>query len=176
MYKSCKVSVVCVPFSQRSEIFLPRKVQTGCGIHPVSYSLSAGRAFSPGVKWLGLDADYLPLSSAEVKDDSPSMPSRGLQGQLYILPSTDPQLLVLKLRHQKWAERCNGWLPTGQPSLNSQREGGFLSSSHGFGSAVPPIYPGVGRRIILRWIFRKWDWEAWTEFLWLRRGTGGGHL
>jgi len=119
MYKSCKLSVVFVPFFQRTEIFLPREVQTGCGIHPVSYSVSTGRALSPGVKWLGLHADYLPLSSAEVKDDSPSMPSRRLQGQLYILPSTDPQLLVSKLRHQKRAERCNGWLPTGQPSLNS---------------------------------------------------------
>jgi hypothetical protein len=74
MYKSCKPSAVCVSFSQRTEIFLTREVQTGCGIHPVSYSMSAGRALSPGVKWLGLDADYLPLSSAEVKDDSPSMP------------------------------------------------------------------------------------------------------
>ena len=90
-YKSCKLSVVCVPFSQRTEIFLPREIQTGCGIHPVSYSMSTGRALSPGVNWLGLDTDYLPLSSAEVKDDSPSMPSRRLQGQLYILPSTDPQ-------------------------------------------------------------------------------------
>jgi hypothetical protein len=71
MYKSCKISVVCVPFSQKTEIVLPREVQTGCGIHPVSYSMSIGRTLSPGVKWLGLDADYLPLSSAEVKDDSP---------------------------------------------------------------------------------------------------------
>jgi len=71
MYKSCKLSVVCVPFSQRTKIFLPPEVQTGCGIHPVSCSLSTGRALSQGVKWLGLDADYLPPSSAEVKDDSP---------------------------------------------------------------------------------------------------------
>jgi len=119
MYKSCKLSAVCVPFSQRTETVLPREVQTGCGIHPVSYSMSTGRTLSAGVKWLGLDADYLPLSSAEVKDDSPSMPSRRLQGQLYILPSTDTQLHVLKLHHQKWAERCISWLPTGKPSLNS---------------------------------------------------------
>jgi hypothetical protein len=34
--------------------------------------------------------------------------------------------------------------------------------------------PAVDGRIILRWIFRKWDMRAWTEFIWLR--TGGGHL
>jgi hypothetical protein len=37
-------------------------------------------------------------------------------------------------------------------------------------------YPGVDGRIILRWIFRKWDVRAWTESSWLRIETGGGHL
>ena len=31
-------------------------------------------------------------------------------------------------------------------------------------------------RIILRWIFRKWDVGLWTGSIWLRIGTGGGHL
>ena len=35
---------------------------------------------------------------------------------------------------------------------------------------------GVDGRIILRWIFRKWDVRVWTESMWLRIGTGGGHL
>ena len=35
---------------------------------------------------------------------------------------------------------------------------------------------GVGGRIILRWIFRKWDVGVWTGSSWLRIGTGGGHL
>jgi len=35
---------------------------------------------------------------------------------------------------------------------------------------------GVGGRIILRWIFRKWDVWAWTGLIWLRIGTGGGNL
>jgi len=35
---------------------------------------------------------------------------------------------------------------------------------------------GVDGRIILRWIFRKWDVGAWTGSIWLRIGTGGGHL
>jgi len=36
--------------------------------------------------------------------------------------------------------------------------------------------PGVDGRIILRWIFRKWDMGAWIVSSWLRIGTGGGHL
>ena len=36
--------------------------------------------------------------------------------------------------------------------------------------------PGVDGRIILRWIFRKWDVGVWTGWSWLRIGTGGGHL
>jgi hypothetical protein len=37
-------------------------------------------------------------------------------------------------------------------------------------------YPGVDGRIIMRWIFRKWDVEVWTASIWLRIGTGDGHL
>ena len=33
--------------------------------------------------------------------------------------------------------------------------------------------PVVDGRIILRWIFRKWDVRAWTELVLLRIGTGG---
>jgi hypothetical protein len=36
--------------------------------------------------------------------------------------------------------------------------------------------PGVDGRIILRWIFRKWDVGVWTGSSWLRIETGGGHL
>jgi len=36
--------------------------------------------------------------------------------------------------------------------------------------------PGLDGRIILRWIFRKWDVGAWTGLSWLRTLTGGGHL
>jgi len=36
--------------------------------------------------------------------------------------------------------------------------------------------PDVDGRIILRWIFRKWDVGVWTESSWLRLWTDGGHL
>jgi hypothetical protein len=35
---------------------------------------------------------------------------------------------------------------------------------------------GIDGRIILQWIFKKWEEEAWTGLMWLRIGTGGGSL
>jgi hypothetical protein len=31
-------------------------------------------------------------------------------------------------------------------------------------------------RIILKWLFKKWDAETWTGLIWLRIGKGGGHF
>jgi len=36
--------------------------------------------------------------------------------------------------------------------------------------------PGADERIILRWIFKKWNVGIWTGSIWFRIGTGGGHL
>jgi hypothetical protein len=36
--------------------------------------------------------------------------------------------------------------------------------------------PGVYGRIMLRWIFRKWDLKAWKVSIWLRLGTDGEGL
>ena len=36
--------------------------------------------------------------------------------------------------------------------------------------------PGIRGRIILRWVFRKWDARAWIGLMWLKIGTVGGHL
>jgi len=48
---------------------------------------------------------------------------------------------------------------------------GNLTEGDNFGD------PRVDGKIILRQIFRKWDWgEAWAGLIWLRIGTGGGHL
>jgi len=35
---------------------------------------------------------------------------------------------------------------------------------------------GLVGRIILGWIFRKWNVGVWTGSSWFRIGTGGGHL
>ena len=36
----------------------------------------------------------------------------------------------------------------------------------------------LGRRlkIVIKWIFRKWNVGAWTGTMWFRIGTDGGHL
>jgi hypothetical protein len=34
----------------------------------------------------------------------------------------------------------------------------------------------IDGRIILSWIFRKWEGVVGTEWSWLKIGTGGGHL
>jgi hypothetical protein len=36
--------------------------------------------------------------------------------------------------------------------------------------------PDVDGRIVLRWMFRKWEVVVGTGWSWLRIGTGGGHL
>jgi len=36
--------------------------------------------------------------------------------------------------------------------------------------------PRIDGRIILRWIFSKWDVGAWTESIWLRIGEGSRNL
>ena len=38
------------------------------------------------------------------------------------------------------------------------------------------VDPDIDRRIILRWIFRKWEGVVGTGWSWLRIGTGGGRL
>jgi hypothetical protein len=36
--------------------------------------------------------------------------------------------------------------------------------------------PGIDEKVILKWIIRQWDVGVWTGSIWLRIGTGGGHL
>jgi hypothetical protein len=35
---------------------------------------------------------------------------------------------------------------------------------------------GVDGGVILKRVFKKWNGDTWTGFIWLRIGTGGGHL
>ena len=41
------------------------------------------------------------------------------------------------------------------------------------GGKGPLAKPRLEWRIIIRWIFRKWDVGIWTGSSWLRIGTGG---
>jgi hypothetical protein len=56
---------------------LPHQIQTGPGTHASYYPTGTG-ALSPGVKWLGREADQSPPSSAEVKKTGavPTFPLR----------------------------------------------------------------------------------------------------
>jgi len=74
---------------------------------------------------------------------------------------------VIKSRRMRWAghvERMGkGEVHTGF-CWGNLREREYLEEA------------SIDGRIILKWIFRKWDWEAWTGLIWLRIGTGGGFL
>jgi hypothetical protein len=73
---------------------------------------------------------------------------------------------VIKSRRMRWPGRvaCMG-------------ESGVYSILVGKPEEIDHLEgPGVDGRIILRWIFRKWDVRAWTGSIWLMIGTGGGHL
>jgi hypothetical protein len=57
--------------------------------------------------------------------------------------------------------------------------GGELSTGFWWGNLRERDHlgdPGIDERIILKWVFRKWNVGAWTGSSWLRIGTCNGHV
>jgi hypothetical protein len=74
---------------------------------------------------------------------------------------------VIKSRRPRWAghvARMGERRDVYRVLVGKLREGDHLEEAD------------VDGRIILRWTFRKWGVGAWTGSIWLRIGTGRGHL
>jgi hypothetical protein len=35
---------------------------------------------------------------------------------------------------------------------------------------------GLDGRVVIKWMFKKWDGGSWTALIWLRKGTGSALL
>ena len=70
----------------------------------------------------------------------------------------------------KWDEVTGEWRKIYNEELN------MYSSPNIVRERVHLVDPVVDGNIILICIFRKWDVGVWTGSIWLRIGTGGGHL
>ena len=82
-------------------------------------------------------------------------------------PYSSPGIVrVIKSRRMRWA----GYVAR----LGERRE--VYKVLVGKRGGRRPLDPSVDGRIILRWILRKWDVGVWTGSIWLKIGTGGGHL
>ena len=82
--------------------------------------------------------------------------------ELYDLQCPQNIIWVIKSRRLRWAGHVAVW---GRRDVYSRFWWGNLRERDHLED------PGVDGRIILSWIFRKWDVGAW-----LRKWTGGGHL
>ena len=94
----------------------------------------------------------------EVKGEWRKLQNEGLD-DLYSSPSI---FWVIKSKRKGWEEH-----------ITPMRE---RRNVHRFWWGNLKEDPGVDGRKILRWIFRKWVLGVWTGWIWLRIGTGGGHL
>jgi len=56
----------------------------------------------------------------------------------------------------------------------------LVGKPEGKGTLGRPILSvdGITSHLRSRWVLKKWDWRggAWTGLIWVRTGTGGGHL
>ena len=75
---------------------------------------------------------------------------------------------VIKSRRMRWAGHVASM--GGKERCIQGFSGGNLSERDKIGDV------GVDGRIILRWIFRKWDVGVWTGSIWLRIWAAGGRL
>jgi hypothetical protein len=73
---------------------------------------------------------------------------------------------VIKSRRMRWTEHVH--------RIRARRDTDSVLKRK-FQGNRPVGKPRVDGRIILKWIFEKWD-GAWTGLIWLIIGTGGGLL
>jgi hypothetical protein len=74
-------------------------------------------------------------------------------------------ILVNKSRRIRWV----GYVASMENSGGTGFWLGELKESHNLEDL------GIDGRIVLKWIFKKWDEEPWTEFVWLRIKTSDRH-
>jgi len=74
---------------------------------------------------------------------------------------------VIKSRRMRWA---------GHVAHMGERRGSCRVSVGKPEGNRPLGRSSADGRIILRWVFRKWDVGVWTGSSWLKIGIGGGHL
>ena len=74
---------------------------------------------------------------------------------------------MIKSRRMRWA---------GHVARRGERRGVYRVLVGKFEGKKPLGRPRDGRKIILRWILRKWHVGVWTGLRWLRLGSGDGHF
>jgi len=87
--------------------------------------------------------------------------------ELHDLYSSPDIVRVIKLRRMRWTEQVASMV---------ERRVVYRVLVGKAGGKRPLGRPRHRWRILLRWIFWKWNVGVWTGSSWRRIGTGGGHL